>query len=82
VTEKGQVDIQVRGSRKASLIGEYFSAVERYLLKGETEPLRAFEGKTMKIGKIVYPFVTERTLLERLYYAGQFEFEDLYALGA
>ena len=82
VTDKGRIDVQVRGSRKASLIGEYFSAVERYLLKGETEPLRAFEGKSIRIGKAIYPFVTERELLERLYYAGQFEFEDLYALGA
>jgi hypothetical protein len=82
VTDQGQMDIHVRGSRKASLIGEYFSAVERYLLKGETDPLRTFEGKSIRIGKAIYPFVTERELLERLYYAGQFEFEDLYALGA
>jgi hypothetical protein len=80
LTEEGQIVLDVRGSRKASQIGEYFTAVENYLAKGEDEALRKFEGKSIRIGKTVYPFITDKGTLERLGYAGQVQFEDLYAM--
>lgn len=79
-SDKGQTDIRVRGSRKASLVGEYFSAVERYLLTGDPDTLQVFAGKSIRVGKDTYPFITDFETLELLSYAGQFQFEDLYIL--
>jgi hypothetical protein len=82
LTPDGNITLQVQGSRKASQIGEYFEAVRRYFATGDTEALSKFENKSLRVGKQSYPFITDIELLERLYSAGVFSFENLYALGA
>ena len=56
------------------------NAVDRYLRTGDQGPLSAFRGKIVKSGKTAYSYVTNRNALERLAYAGEVSFEDLYAL--
>lgn len=41
------VIVDVRGSRKATLVAEYHLAVNQYLATGEVEGLRRFEGKSV-----------------------------------
>lgn len=77
----GQIVLAVRGSRQASVIGGYFAAVERYLKTGLDDELNKFAGKSLRIGRTAYPFVTDLDLIERLGNAGEVRFEDLYAAG-
>jgi hypothetical protein len=73
------VRVSVRGSRLASRIAKYENAVRRYLETGDTTALQEFVGKSIKVGKTQYPFVTDMHLLNRLGQKGEVSFEDLYA---
>lgn len=81
LTPEGRTVLQVRGSRNASLVGEYFDALKRYLTSGRTDALRKFEGKSLRVGKITYRFITDLELIDRLGNAGEIQFEDIYAMG-
>ena len=79
-TSEGTQEIAVRGSRQASLLGEYWNAVHRYLDTGDRSKLDKFRGKFLKAAtseKI--PLLTERAELRRLGSAGVLSFESLYA---
>lgn len=78
VTPDGVIALQVRNSRQASRIGRYWAAVQRYLLTGRTEALRPFRGRTVRTGKVAYPFITDPRTLERVAHAGELRFEELY----
>ena len=80
LTPEGPIILDVRGSRKASLISRYSSSVKRYLLTGRTDALAEFQGKSVMVGKVRYPFLTDLRTLERLAHAGEVSFEDLYAV--
>jgi hypothetical protein len=80
LTPEGPIVLDVRGSSKASLIARYSSAVDRYLKTGRAEALAEFQGKTVMVGKIRHPFLTDLRTLERLAHAGEVSFEDLYAV--
>jgi hypothetical protein len=79
LSETGPVRVSVRGSRLASRIAKYENAVRRYLETGDTTALQEFVGKSIKVGKTQYPFVTDMHLLNRLGQKGEVSFEDLYA---
>ena len=80
LTENGLVDRILRGSRDASQLVRYMSAVDRFLNTGDQGPLSAFRGKTVRSGKTAHAFLTNTRMLERLGYAGEIAFEDIYAL--
>ena len=80
LTENGVVDLIFCDSRIASEIARYMSAVDRFLKTGDRGPLSAFRGKAVRSGKTAYSYVTNGNTLERLAYAGEVSFEDLYAL--
>ena len=80
LTADGPIVLDVRDSRKASLVARYSSAVDRYLKTGRAETLTEFQGKSVMVGKVRYPFLTDLRTLERLAQAGEVSYEDLYSV--
>jgi hypothetical protein len=80
LTENGVIDLILRDSRAASDIARYMSAVDRFLKTGDRGPLSAFRGKAVRSGKTAHAYLTNTNALERLAYAGEVSFEDLYSL--
>lgn len=68
----------ITGSRVASRVATYMSAVDHYLRTGDASRLRAFAGKAVRAGKQRFPFITDPRTLRRLAYANEISFEDLY----
>jgi len=79
LTPEGQIVVTVRSPKIASLIARYSAAVEHYLRTGETDRLKKFRGKSIRVGKKKYEFVTDPKTLRRLAAVGEVSFEDLYA---
>ncbi len=82
LTARGKVEITVRGSRPASRVAQYMTAVDRYLRTGDTEALRAFADQTIRAGKVTHRFATDTAVLDRLALAGEVSFDRLYVLRA
>lgn len=78
LTPNGSVTLDVRDSRTASTIGHYNNAVREYVNTGNDLRLRAFKGKAIHTGGQRYEFITDLDVLDRLGYAGELHFEDLY----
>jgi hypothetical protein len=80
---KGLREIGVRDSRQASLIGKFWTAVERYRDTGDVSALRKFRGKYVidASGKR-FRLLTNLHELDRLGSAGVLSFESLYARAA
>ncbi|MHB8218642.1 MAG: hypothetical protein ACYDDS_21425 [Candidatus Sulfotelmatobacter sp.] len=82
-TRKGLSEIGVLDSRQASLLGKYWTAVERYRDTGDASALREFRGKyIVDAGKKRVPLLTNPRELDRLGSAGVLSFESLYARAA
>lgn len=75
-TALGTSPVVVRGSRQATLLGRYMSAVGQYLRSGSTEALSEFEGKS--IG--AHDLITDPETLNVLAEAGSLQLEGIYAL--
>ena len=80
LTPQGLTTLTVRDSRTASRIAEYMAAVHRFLRTGDRRGLSPFRRMSLRVDKVGYPFLTDPKTLERLAYAGEVSFEDLYAL--
>lgn len=80
---KGLREVAVRDSREASLIGEYWSAVEKYLARGDASALKKLPRKnvTDAKGKRVR-LLTDLDELKRQASAGVLHFESLYGRNA
>jgi hypothetical protein len=80
---KGLQEIGVRDSRQASLLGKYWTAVERYRDTGDSSALREFRGKHIidATGRRVR-LLTDRDALDHLGSAGLLSFETIYARAA
>ena len=81
--EKGVREIGVRGSRQATVLAEYWNALNRYLDTGRSEELERFKGVVIKgadNNEILLP--TDRAQLRRLGLAGVLSFESLYGHSA
>jgi hypothetical protein len=78
-SRKGLREIPTRDSREASLIGEYWSAVEKFLTRGDSSALRKLRRKyvTDAHGKRVR-FLMDLEELKRQASAGVLHFESLY----
>lgn len=79
LTSKGRIELEVRDSRSAARLARYWTALDQALKKGEWWRLRPFRRKTVCVDGIEYPFITDQQILIRLGYAGEFQFEELYA---
>jgi len=76
----GLIEVAVKDSKQASLIGKYSDAVQKYLRSGDTTTLKKFTRKRIKTtdGKIIR-FLTDPEELTRQGSAGVLSFESLYA---
>jgi hypothetical protein len=82
-TPDGSREIGVRGSRQASVLGEYWAAVHKYLATGDASSVEKFRGKQIKDSAgIIVPLLTDLKELNRLGSAGVLSFESLYARSA
>lgn len=73
-------EIAVRGSRQATLLGEYWNGVRKYLTTGDASGLKKFRGKKIRdTDGDQIPLITDLTELNRLGSAGVLSFESMYA---
>ncbi len=81
-TPAGVVTLDVRDSRAASKVGDYWNAVRRYLATGDETALHQFRGRRggVTVGKRFYPFVTDPDHLDALFDTGDLDFDDIYDL--
>jgi len=79
-TANGPREITTRDSKQASLLGQYWSAIQSYLQTGDDSELRKFKGQSVvaQSGE-TFPLITNLAELDRLASAGVFSFESLYA---
>lgn len=75
---RGETFVGVRGSRRTSTVGEYWNAVNNYLVTGDEQPLRRFSGMT--VGGV--ELETDPDFIEELARRGEVSFEDLYEYAA
>lgn len=75
-TTLGNSPVTVRGSRQASQLGRYMSAVSKYLRTGDVDGLAEFEGQV--IGG--YVLITDPDLLSSLAQAGALTLDEIYAV--
>jgi hypothetical protein len=73
-------EIAIRDSREASVLAEYWAAVQKYLQTGDASALRKIRRKTItnSDGKRVR-LVKDLAELDRLGSAGVLSFESIYA---
>jgi hypothetical protein len=75
-TTLGNSPVTVRGSKQASQLGRYMSAVSEYLRTGNTDALSEFAGQS--IGGHV--LITDPELLSSLAQAGALTLDEIYAV--
>jgi hypothetical protein len=79
-TNTGTREIALRGSKQASLLGQYWDAVQRYLQTGDESSLQAFSGRHLiDANGTRTELLTDPNELNRLGNAGVLSFESLYA---
>jgi hypothetical protein len=79
-TPQGLAEIATRDSRSASVVGEYWNAVNHYLETGDEKELSRFRGVTITDAQgNAVPLLTDTAELERLGSAGILSFQSLYA---
>jgi hypothetical protein len=79
----GTREVAVRGSKRASLLGEYWAALQRYLETGDGSRLEKFRGKSVKTADgTEIQLLTDRAELNRMGSAGVLSFESLYSRSA
>jgi hypothetical protein len=74
-TTIGNAAVTVRGSKLASQLGKYMSAVGKYLRTGDAETLGRFEGKSIA----GHALITDPDLLSSLAQAGALTLDEIYA---
>ena len=79
-TPNGVAEIAIRGSREASKLGTYWTAVQHFLDTGDESALHPFRGVSVidASGQAI-PLITNSDELERLGFAGVLSFESIYA---
>jgi hypothetical protein len=76
---RGLTTVQPASSREASKLSAYWSAVDHFITTGDDRPLRKFRRMRLRTRqKTSLRFVTDPDELERLGFAGQLSYEDLY----
>ncbi len=82
LSPQGRIWLEVRDSRSRERIGAYWNAVRRYVETGDDRPLRQFRGRSVRIDKGSYPYVTDTGTLDRLASAGELGFDSIYPQAA
>jgi len=77
--EFGVIEVEVRDSRTATRVAQWWAAVDRYLKTGDESALKPFRRKSFSSHGVVFVFITDLELLGRLALVGQVTFENLYA---
>lgn len=75
-TTIGNAPVTVRGSKQASQLGRYMSAVSKYLRKGDVDGLAEFEGQSIA-GHVL---ITDPDILSSLAQAGALTLDEIYAV--
>jgi hypothetical protein len=75
-TALGNADVTVHGSKQASRLGRYMSAVGKYLHTGDTDALEEFAGQSIA-GHLL---ITDPSTLDHLAAAGSLQLDSIYAL--
>jgi hypothetical protein len=75
-TTLGNAPVTVRGSKLASQLGRYMSAVSKYLRTGDVNALSEFEGLSIA-GHVL---ITDADVLSSLAQAGALTLDEIYAL--
>jgi hypothetical protein len=70
----GMVDIDVRGSKARSLVGQHWNAIQRYAATGDVRILQVFGGK--RVGGVV--LASDPDVVEELLRRGQIAPEEIY----
>ena len=80
LTPQGLQEIAVNDSMQASMLGDYWNAVDEYLITGDDSLVADFRGKrvTDATGDR-FRLLTDLSELDRLGSAGMLSFESLYA---
>lgn len=79
----GSREIALRNSRHASILGQYWDAVHKYLRTGDSSEIEKFRGKRINDAKgNQVEMITDVAELNRLGSAGVLSFESLYARAA
>jgi hypothetical protein len=80
LTPEGRQEIGIRDSRQASILGDYWHAIDLYRDTGDSSKVFTFRDKYVidADGERV-PFLTDLTEIDRLGSAGFLSFESLYA---
>ncbi len=78
-TPTGTKELYVRDSRSASKIADYWNAFDHYQTTGDPGPVSAFRNEVVQVRGEEHEFPTEPRLLDRLAFAGEASFLDLYA---
>jgi hypothetical protein len=76
LTTMGNAPATIRGSKQASQLGRYTSAVGKYLRTGDVDGLAEFEGKSIA-GHVL---ITDPNLLSSLAQAGALTLDEIYAV--
>lgn len=75
-TPQGPTPAVIRGSKQASHLGRYLSAVGQFLKSGKTDALEEFEGQSIAGHKLI----TDPDALSSLAQEGALELDQIYAL--
>lgn len=75
-TPHGTTPAVIRGSRQASQLGRYMSAVGQYLKTGNADALQEFEGHSIGGHRLI----TDPTTLNYLAESGSLQLDSIYAL--
>lgn len=74
-TPRGTTPVIIRGSKQASKLGRYMSAVGQYLDNGRTDALKEFEGQSIGGHRLI----TDLTTLKYLAEFGALQLDSIYA---
>jgi hypothetical protein len=82
-TAAGSAEVALRNSRHASILGQYWDAVHKYLRTGDASAIEKFRGKKIKDANgVEISLITDLKELNRLGSAGVLSFESLYSRAA
>ena len=74
-TLTGPTPVEIRGSKRASQLGRYMSAVGMYLRTGNVDALDEFEGQSIAGHRLI----TNPEMLTSLAQAGALQLDEIYA---
>jgi hypothetical protein len=75
-TSRGPTPVTIHGSKQASRLGRYMSAVGKYLRTGDADALDEFEGRRLAGHRLI----TDPDILSSLAQAGGLQLDQIYAL--